>query len=116
MATSALGLKWPSLRHRTRSRALQPQSLLDRPFLRYLFLPNVVLLLLIGHLGTKLMPWVGVALLACVVAFNARISSTMQAIFFDGPSWRAQIPADGIKQPTTVIIWPPNWKITLMPR
>jgi hypothetical protein len=96
--------------------ALDPQELLAKPFLRYLFLPNVILLLLIGHLGSRLRPWIGVVALAWVVAVNTPIPSTLQAIFFDGPSWRAQIPAGGIKSPTTVNIWPPGWTVTLTPR
>lgn len=96
--------------------ALQPQALIGSPFLRYLFLPNVTLLLLIGHLGSRLKPWIGVTVLAWVVAVNVRTPPTLQATFFEGPSWRAQIPADGIKKATIVNIWPPGLTITLMPR
>jgi len=95
--------------------ALEPQELVGKPYLRYLFVPNVALLLLIGHLGSRLRPWLGALALAWVVAVNVQVPPTLRAIFFTGPAWRAQIPEDGIRKPTIVTIWPPNVTITLTP-
>ena len=95
--------------------ALDPQQLVGRPYLRYLFVPNVALLLLIGHLGSRLRPWLGALVLASIVAANIRVPPTLQVIFFQGPAWRAQIPEGGIKEPTAVTIWPPDVTIILIP-
>lgn len=90
-------------------------GLLKQPYLRYMFVPNTALLLLLGLFASKLKSRVALAALAWVVVVNVWPHPALESRFFDGPSWRAQIPAGGIKEPTTVIIWPPSWKVILTP-
>jgi hypothetical protein len=94
--------------------ALNPEELVGRPYVRYMFVPNVALLLLIGHLGSRLRPLIGALALAWIVAVNVRVPPTLRAIFFEGPAWRAQIPEGGIDRPIAVTIWP-DVTITLTP-
>jgi hypothetical protein len=83
---------------------------------RYFFAPNVILLLLLGYLGSRLVaPLTGAVLLAGLLAVHS--VSNKNNVFFEGPSWRAQIPNGGIQKPTEVNIWPSGWrKVTLLPR
>jgi len=95
--------------------ALQPYTLIA-PIGRYFFAPNVILLLLLGYLGSRLVaPPTGAVLLAGLLALHS-VPNTIPAVFFEGPSWRAQIPNGGIQKPTEVNIWPPGWRVTLLPR
>src|SRR5262249_22918915 len=86
------------------------------PIGTYCFVPNVILLLVVGCLGSRLVAPATVAvLLAGLLALHS-VLNTIPAVFFEGPSWRAQIPNGGIQKPTEVNIWPPGWRVTLLPR
>jgi hypothetical protein len=94
--------------------AIGPYNLIN-PLSRYFFAPNVILLLLLGILGSRLTRLTGTALLAGLLAIHS-LPNKIPALVFDGPSWRAQIPTGGIQKPTKVNIWPDDWTVTLLPR
>ena len=95
-------------------RAIGPYELIN-PLSRYFFAPNVILLLLLGILGSRLAPLTGTVLLAGLLAIHS-LPNKIPALVFEGPSWRAQIPDGGIQKPTEVNVWPSGWKVTLLPR
>jgi hypothetical protein len=94
--------------------AIGPYELIN-PLSRYFFAPNIILLLLLGILGSRLAPMTGTALLAGFLAIHS-LPNKIPALVFDGPSWRAQVPDGRIKKPTKVNIWPDGWTVTLLPR
>jgi hypothetical protein len=94
--------------------ALGPHNLIA-PVGRYFFASNVMMLLLLGHLGARLMRPVMFVLFIWLVVVHS-LPSAIPGIYFQGPSWRAQIPPGGIHEPTVVKIWPTGWSVTLAPR
>jgi hypothetical protein len=94
--------------------AIGPYELIN-PLSRYFFAPNIILLLLLGILGSRLAPMTGTAPLAGLLAIHS-LPNKIPALVFDGPSWRAQVPDGRIKKPTKVNIWPDGWTVTLLPR
>jgi hypothetical protein len=94
--------------------AIGPYNLIN-PLSRYFFAPNVILLLSLGILGSRLAPLTGTALLSGILAIHS-LPNKIPTLVFDGPSWRAQIPDGGIQKPTQVNIWPAEWTVTLLPR
>jgi hypothetical protein len=82
------------------------------PIGRYFFAPNVMMLLLLAHLGSKLARPVVIALFVWLVVVHS-LPSAIPGIFFEGPSWREQIQSRGIPGPAAIKIWPAGWAVTL---
>jgi len=94
--------------------AINPPALIA-PTGRYFFVPNMVLLILIAHLAGRSHRWLGFAVFAFLIGVNWVPKTALPGIYFEGPAWRNQIPADGIRTPTTIEIWPRGWSIVLTP-
>ena len=94
--------------------AINPYELIN-PLSRYIFAPNIMLLLLLGIVASRVAPLIGTIMFVAVLAVHT-LPNKIPAFLFDGPSWRAQIPDGEIRKPTEVEIWPNGWTVTLLPR
>lgn len=92
--------------------ALEPSNLIPWPVVRYFFVPNLILLLLIGKIGmTK--PWITAGVFSYIFLIHLWPDPTLQRTFFQGPSWSDELARTEAGRNDRIKIWPNGWTIKM---